>query len=195
MKPRTAGTCKQARMKRSLERWEAVPRTMHSKGQTIQSKAASPACMPCSGFERPFNTGTAVHEREELMTHFIAMLQPPEQTSLAKKPKTTGKKKKQLLPTLAVGLLDFKVNVVLARLEADFSDQPPSIPAVPNHQVSLQCPTAEYPCSAQPRTARILSGWALQGYLVVGHCRDTLRLGTPGIVGGWALQGYLVVGH
>ena len=38
-----------------------------------------------------------------------------------------------LFPTLAaVGLLDFKVNVVLARLEADFSDQPPSIPAVPN---------------------------------------------------------------
>ena len=55
-----------------------------------------------------------------------------------------------LFPTLAVGLLDFKVDVVLARLEADFSDQPPSIPAVPNHQVSLPCPTAEYPCSAQP---------------------------------------------
>ena len=37
-----------------------------------------------------------------------------------------------LFPTLAVGLLDFKVDVVLARLEADFRDQPPSIPAVPN---------------------------------------------------------------
>ena len=69
-----------------------------------------------------------------------------------------------------MGLLDFKVDVVLARLEADFSDQPPSIsaapnhqvtkyscraqpqsiPAVPNHQVSLQCQTAKYPCSAQP---------------------------------------------
>ena len=49
-----------------------------------------------------------------------------------------------------MGLLEFKVDVVLARLEADFSDQPPSIPAVPNHQVSLQCPTADYPCSAQP---------------------------------------------
>ena len=49
-----------------------------------------------------------------------------------------------------MGLSDFKVDVVLARLEADFSDQPPSIPAVPNHHVSLQCPTAEYPCSAQP---------------------------------------------
>ena len=47
-----------------------------------------------------------------------------------------------LFPTLAVGLLDFKVDVVLARLEADFSEQPPSIPA-------LQCPTAKYPCSAQ----------------------------------------------
>ena len=54
-------------------------------------------------------------------------------------------------PTLAVGLLDFKVNVVLARQEDDFSDQPPSVPAVPNRQVSLQCPSAEYPCSAQPQ--------------------------------------------
>ena len=53
-----------------------------------------------------------------------------------------------LFPTLAVGLLDFKVDVVLARLEADFSDQPPSIPAVPDHQASLQCPTNEYPCNA-----------------------------------------------
>ena len=44
-------------------------------------------------------------------------------------------------------------------------------------------------------TAGILGGWALQGYLVVGHCRDTLRLGTAGILGGRALQGYLVVGH
>ena len=51
-----------------------------------------------------------------------------------------------------MGLLDFKVDVVLARLEADFSDQPPTIPAVPNHQVSLQCPTAEYPCNAQPQS-------------------------------------------
>ena len=56
-----------------------------------------------------------------------------------------------------MGLLDSKIYVVLARLEADFSDQPPSIPAVPNHQASLQCLTAEYPytaakypCSAQP---------------------------------------------
>ena len=57
-----------------------------------------------------------------------------------------------LFPTLAVALLNFKVDVVLARLEADFSDQPPSIPAVPNHQVSLQCPTAKYPRSAQPQS-------------------------------------------
>ena len=33
------------------------------------------------------------------------------------------------------------------------------------------------------------------GYLVVGHCRDTWLLGTAGILGGWALQGYLAVGH
>ena len=71
-------------------------------------------------------------------------------------------------------------------------------------------------------TAGIRGGWALQGYLVaghcrdtwwlgaagmfcgsvllqgcfaVGHCKDTLRLGTAGILGGWALQGYLAVGH
>ena len=73
-------------------------------------------------------------------------------------------------PTLAVGLLDLKVDVVLARLEADFryqppsisavlnhkkshpyTAQPPSIPAVPNHRrVSLQCPTAGIPYTAQP---------------------------------------------
>ena len=48
-------------------------------------------------------------------------------------------------PTLAVGLLDFNVAFVPARLEADFSDRPPSIPAVPNRKVCLQCPAAEYP--------------------------------------------------
>ena len=37
-----------------------------------------------------------------------------------------------LFPTLAVGWLDFQVDVILARLESDFSDQPPSIPVVPN---------------------------------------------------------------
>ena len=57
-----------------------------------------------------------------------------------------------LFPTLEVGLLDFEVDVVLARLEADVSDQPPSIPTVPNHQVSLQCPTTEYPYTAQPQS-------------------------------------------
>ena len=30
---------------------------------------------------------------------------------------------------------------------------------------------------------------------MVGHCRDTLQLGTAGILDGWALQGYLVVGQ
>ena len=44
-------------------------------------------------------------------------------------------------------------------------------------------------------TARILCGWALRGYLVVEHCRDTLRLGSVRILSGWALQGYLVVAH
>ena len=58
----------------------------------------------------------------------------------------------RLFPTLAVGLLDFKVDVVLARLEADFCDQAPSIPAVPNHQVSLQWPTTKNPCSAEPQS-------------------------------------------
>ena len=44
-----------------------------------------------------------------------------------------------------MGLLDFEVDEVLARLEADFSDKPPSILALPNRKVSLQCPTAAYP--------------------------------------------------
>ena len=46
-------------------------------------------------------------------------------------------------------------------------------------------------------TAGILGGWAVQGYSAVEHCRDTLRLrlGTAGILGGWALQGYFAVGH
>ena len=57
-----------------------------------------------------------------------------------------------VVPTLAVGLLDFKVDVVLARLEADFSDQPQTIPAVPNRKVSQQCPATKYPCSAQPQS-------------------------------------------
>ena len=70
--------------------------------------------------------------------------------------------------TLAVGLLDFKVDVVLARLEADFHDQPPGIPAVPNHQVSLQCPTAGYPCSAQP-----LGIPAVLNRRVTLHCSTT----------------------
>ena len=46
-----------------------------------------------------------------------------------------------LFPTLAVGLLDLKVYVVLARLNA-----------VLNGNVFLQCPTTEYPCSAQPHS-------------------------------------------
>ena len=33
------------------------------------------------------------------------------------------------------------------------------------------------------------------GYLMVEHCRDTLRLGTAKIFSGWALQGYFAVGH
>ena len=37
-------------------------------------------------------------------------------------------------------------------------------------------------------TAWILSGWALQGYFAVGHCRDA-------VLCGWALQGHLVVRH
>ena len=36
-----------------------------------------------------------------------------------------------------------------------------------NHQVSLQCPTAEYPCSAQP-----------QSILAVPHCRGSLQCRT-----------------
>ena len=72
-----------------------------------------------------------------------------------------------LFPTLAVGLLDFKVDVVLARLEADFSDQPPSIPALPSHQVSLHCPTTKYPCSAQ-----------LQSIPAVPNCKVSLQCPT-----------------
>ena len=44
-------------------------------------------------------------------------------------------------------------------------------------------------------SVRIPCGWALQRYLVVGHCKHTLRLGTTRILCGWALQGDLVVGH
>ena len=54
-------------------------------------------------------------------------------------------------PTLTVGLLDFKVNVVLARcLGYSCTAPPPRIPAVPNRRASLQCLTAKYPCSAEP---------------------------------------------
>ena len=50
-------------------------------------------------------------------------------------------------------------------------------------------------------TAEILQGWALQGYLVVGHCRvvggcrDIWWLGTAGTLCGGALHGHLVVGR
>ena len=76
-----------------------------------------------------------------------------------------------------MGLLDFKVDVVLARLEADFSDQPPSIPAVPNHRVSLHCPNAKYPRSAQPLvssqcpTAKYPCSVQLQSITAMPNCR------------------------
>ena len=51
----------------------------------------------------------------------------------------------------------------------------------------------------------ILCDWAQSRYSVVGHCRDTLRLGTAGILWQlgtagilcvrWALLGYCVIGH
>ena len=41
-------------------------------------------------------------------------------------------------------------------------------------------------------TAGILGGWV---YLVVGHCRDTLRLGSAGILCGWTLQGHVAIEH
>ena len=66
-----------------------------------------------------------------------------------------------LFPTLAVGFLDLKIDVVLARLEADFSDQPPSIPAVPKRRVSLECPTAGYQYSCS--TFGVLQGRQLRG--------------------------------
>ena len=70
----------------------------------------------------------------------------------------------RLFPTLAVGLLDFKVYLVLAlRPELDYSVQPQSILAVPNRRlssapkVSLQCPpTTKYPCR-RPKNARTLA--------------------------------------
>ena len=46
-------------------------------------------------------------------------------------------------------------------------------------------------------TAGRFSGWALQGYLVVGHW-DTWWLGTAKterILGDWTLQGYSAFGH
>ena len=64
-----------------------------------------------------------------------------------------------------MGLLDFIVDAVLARLEADFSGQPTSILAVPNRKVSLQCPTAKYPCSAKLQSIPAVSNHqiSLQG--------------------------------
>ena len=42
--------------------------------------------------------------------------------------------------------------------------------------------------------AGIFRGWTL-GYLAVGHCSNTLRLGTARIFCGWALRGTLAVGQ
>ena len=47
------------------------------------------------------------------------------------------------------------------------SAQPQSIPAVPNRRVSLQCPTSEYPCSAQPK------------YLCSAQCQNVLVVPSP----------------
>ena len=57
-------------------------------------------------------------------------------------------------PTLTVGLLDFKVYVVLARPAPDCSAQlRVSLQCPPTAEYpSKQCPTAEYPCSAQPQS-------------------------------------------
>ena len=79
-----------------------------------------------------------------------------------------------------MGLLDFKVDVVLARLEADFSEQPPSIPAVPNHQVSWQCPTAEYPSAQPPSIPAVLNGCAKpQNIPAVPNHQVSLQCPTP----------------
>ena len=45
------------------------------------------------------------------------------------------------------------------------------------------------------KTERILCDGTLLGYSAVGHCRDTWWLGTVGILCGWALQGCSAVGH
>ena len=43
---------------------------------------------------------------------------------------------------------------------------------------------------------KILCGWALQGYLVVGRCRDAWWLGSVRNPCGWAVEGdFAVVGH
>ena len=76
-----------------------------------------------------------------------------------------------------MGLLDFKVDVVLARPEADYSDQPPSIPAVPNQQVSLQCPATKYPCSA-PQSIPAVHTAQLQSIPAVTNCRVSLQCPT-----------------
>ena len=46
-------------------------------------------------------------------------------------------------------------------------------------------------------TAGIPCGWALLGYSVVGHCRDTLQLGAAGMFCGYSAvgQGYSAVEH
>ena len=45
---------------------------------------------------------------------------------------------------------DHQVSLQCPTTKYPCSAQPMSIPAVPNCRVSLQCPTAEYPCSVQP---------------------------------------------
>ena len=47
----------------------------------------------------------------------------------------------------------------------------------------------------QMRCKNIYTLLLLQGYSLVGHCRDILRLGTARILCGRALQGYFSVGH
>ena len=111
-------------MQLSNSYWQAAPRPEFSKELEVEKSSASlPQSTDFAG-DRPRDFSKFWQITwEPLANHSLVVL--------------VGLFAEAFFRTLALGLLDCKVDVVLARPEADFTDQP------------LQCPTAEYPCSAQ----------------------------------------------
>ena len=75
-----------------------------------------------------------------------------------------------------------QVSLQCPTAEYPYTAQPQSVPAVLNHKVSLQCPTAKYPCSAQLQSIPPVSNHqiSLQGPTEKYPCSAQAQ-STPGV--------------